>query len=67
MKALKMFVIGRMMMAMSTQDLIGMVTAVVHRKVGYERLKTMMAAVYDEQFGDASESNAEVPSEQLSD
>jgi len=51
MKALKMFIIGRIMMAMDIQDLIGMVTAVVHRKVGYEQLKKRMNDVYEEQFG----------------
>jgi hypothetical protein len=51
MKALKMFIIGRIMMAMSVQDLIGLVTAVVHRKEGYGRLKERMNDVYEEQFG----------------
>jgi hypothetical protein len=51
MKALKMYIIGLIMSSMDMQDLIGMVTAVVHRKDGYDRLKERMNDVYEEQFG----------------
>ena len=51
MRALKMFIIGKIMMAMDIQDLIGMTTAVVHRKNGHTKLKEQLNNIYEENFG----------------